>query len=522
MEKLDSYTKNIQENFIISHFFLCMPYMAVLMLSLDYNMQTIYTGSGLIYLTLFLGIFALTPLQKKILKFRLTADNKLKQINLIYISIILLITLTVLALAGQKLEYRMFFAISVVLVAINCEWRPGLAVAIIISGFIFFNDYRAGNLPELYELDFIIAALFISLNYTVGKISENNNRLVKKLLWERAFSHNLLDNLPLAVIVSDTSGRIISCNNACREMFNLPFREITGMPEKEFWKYAGFNDEIFSAQEICNKEIKFNNRYFLVNRNHLQTKDENHVGTVTLLHDITEKREYEDKMKRIETLSVVGKMAAATAHEIKNPLTTIQGFIQLFMQKPGKRVSELKEHFELLLDEINRINKIITNFLQLARPRKPEPTRLNPQSLLLNTLKLVESEATYRNVKLILDKTVDLPEIYGDADQLKQVLLNLIQNAIQACPLGGCVKVTGRVSDDSRLHISIEDNGDGIPDEFVEKLFQPFFTTKETGTGLGLPISRRIIEDHGGEIEVDRSDLGGAKFTIKLPLYKVT
>jgi len=524
MNQIQSYTKNIQNNFIVSHFFLCMLYMAVLMHSTQYSIQTIYSSSGLIYLAVFLGIFALIPLQKRIfnsnLMFTRKSNKGLSAANFIYIAIILFITLSVFGTIGQKTEFRMLFIVSVIMISLNCQWRYGLMAAAIISIFIFLYDYRAGNLLALYEVDLIIAAFFILIACTVGKIAQNNNLLIKELMWEQTFSKNLLDNLPLAVIVSDASGRIIKLNSTTGKIINLPEKSITGMPESQFWKYAGLDEETFSTPELCNQEINHGNKCLLVNRNKLQIEKDNCAGTVTLLQDITEKRNYEEKMKRVSVLSVVGEMAAGVAHEIKNPLTAIRGFVQLFMQKPEKKINELNEHFKLLLEEINQINKIITDFLQLARPRKPKPAVLNPRSLLQDTLTLTEKEAAFRNVDLKWNAPDCLPEIYGDFDQLKQVILNLVQNAIQACSLGGSVKVTGQAGNDSTVSIAVEDSGHGIADELVEKLFQPFFTTKETGTGLGLPISRRIIEEHGGEIEVNRSDLGGAKFTVKLPIYK--
>ncbi|NMB10523.1 MAG: hypothetical protein GX982_07525, partial [Tissierellia bacterium] len=270
-------------------------------------------------------------------------------------------------------------------------------------------------------------------------------------------------------------------------------------------------------QPVKNKEIKSRNRYLLVNKTGLYI-DNNFVGTITLLNDVTEKREHEEKMKHASTLSVMGELAAATAHEIKNPLTTIQGFIQFFMQQPAKKVCEVNSHLELLLDEIERINKIITDFLKLARPEQPKLAHINTEKLLKNTLQLFEKEATYRNLNLQWKQEENLPEIYGDPDQIKQVLLNLIQNAFQACSSGGQIKFTADSANNS-LIVNVEDDGIGISDDVQRKLFQPFFTTKEMGTGLGLPISQRIIEEHGGEIKVDRSSLGGARFTIKLPFH---
>jgi two-component system sensor histidine kinase AtoS len=524
MKKIDTYIKKINENFITSHFFLCLLYLAVLIHSAQFQVGDIFTRTCLIFLVFLLGVFALVPLQQRIWQDKLKygpqyGPSANKNYVLIYVILNLVMIMLVMAFLGPSTEFRMLFAVPIILISLNCEWLYGLFAAIFTGTSFFIYDHLTGNLFITYEKDIITMGLFLSLSFTVGKISENKRLLASRLLWERALAKNLLDNIPMAIIASDVNGMIMEYNTTAPRLIELPPDATTGIPEEKFWKEAGLDPAIFSGKEICNREVKCGDKYFLVNRKAMHCQDDTALGTVTILHDITQRRHYEEKMKRVYTLSAMGEMAAVAAHEIKNPLTTIHGFVQLFTQRPEKRVSELKEHFDLLFGELDRINKIVNDFLQLARPRKAEPRPLSACNLLQNTLNLVAGEASNRKVKLTGDIPQDLPEIYGDEGQLRQVLLNLVQNAIQACPLGGLVRVSGRAGPGPYLWVTVEDSGDGIPEELKEKLFQPFFTTKETGTGLGLAISRRIVREHGGEIEVHNSPLGGAQFLIKLPLH---
>lgn len=222
-----------------------------------------------------------------------------------------------------------------------------------------------------------------------------------------------------------------------------------------------------------------------------------------------------ERIKQAEKLAVVGELAAGVAHEIRNPLTSIKGFVQLIDLKKGSDVPPL--YIETILDELDRIEQIVGEMVVLAKPALEEKSQVDLSALLHDTVNLMSPQASMRNVVLRVELEPELPPIQAVRNQLKQVMINLIKNSIEAIRDEGIVMVTATYQSENVL-ITVADNGKGISPEDLKKLGTPFFSTKDTGTGLGLMISYRIIQNHAGEISVE-SKLGvGTKFEIKLPV----
>jgi signal transduction histidine kinase len=249
---------------------------------------------------------------------------------------------------------------------------------------------------------------------------------------------------------------------------------------------------------------------------------------------IENSRVYE-RMKERDRLAALGEMAAGLAHEIRNPLGAIKGAAQLLVGPDGKPVSngaqDVREFLGIIVDEVNRLNRVVTQFLDYARPWKGDSSEIDVNEVVRKTVQLLENQESSRNVAIELKLNDDVPRIRGDSEQLRQVFLNLGLNAVQAMKGkegGRLTIVTGRragrrKSDPgSYVEIRFRDSGPGISREHLRNLFIPFFTTKEKGTGLGLPISQRIVTQHGGTIEV-RSEVGkGSTFTVLLPIAEET
>jgi two-component system sensor histidine kinase HydH len=233
-----------------------------------------------------------------------------------------------------------------------------------------------------------------------------------------------------------------------------------------------------------------------------------------------------ERMKERDRLAALGQMAAGLAHEIRNPLGSIKGAAQ-YLQPIGNQLADggTKEFLDIIVEEVNRLNKIVSQFLDYARPYRGDQTPLDVNDVVRKTLHLIEKEEGAGRVDINANLADGLPTVRADAEQLRQVFLNLAINALQAMPSGGRLQVSTSLRRSTRrgaaaafLEVRFRDTGHGIPVGDVRNLFIPFFTTKEKGTGLGLPISQRIIENHGGTIEV-RSQLGaGATFTVLLPI----
>ncbi|QED47323.1 PAS domain S-box protein [Cytobacillus dafuensis] len=233
--------------------------------------------------------------------------------------------------------------------------------------------------------------------------------------------------------------------------------------------------------------------------------------------DITEKLEMDVKLRKSDTLHVIGELAAGIAHEIRNPMTALKGFIQLLEDNIEEDYSM---YFNIITSELQRIDSIINEFLILAKPQAVKFIERDITQIMEETVKFLSAQAVLHNVQFQTYYEKDLPPIYCEQNQMKKVFINLIKNAIEVMPKGGFVTITMNSASDERIHISIQDEGCGIPKDKINKLGQPFYTTKERGTGLGLMVTYKIVEEHAGTIEVE-SELGvGTNFHIYLPLRK--
>jgi signal transduction histidine kinase len=229
----------------------------------------------------------------------------------------------------------------------------------------------------------------------------------------------------------------------------------------------------------------------------------------------------EEQLRRAERLSALGEFSAVLAHEIRNPLGSIRGTAEILKDdfQPGDRKYEF---LEILLKETDRLNRVVEDFLGLARPAEVEREQCNIVAELSEVISLSTREAESRGVKLSLAPSA-LPTVHGDREKLRQVFLNLILNGIQATGRGGSLTITPNTlpSEDTspaRVEVSFADTGEGIEPDLLRRIFEPFVTTKPGGTGLGLAITQKIVESHGGTIEVESIPGKGTTFRVRLPV----
>jgi two-component system sporulation sensor kinase A len=233
--------------------------------------------------------------------------------------------------------------------------------------------------------------------------------------------------------------------------------------------------------------------------------------------DITERKRMEEALRKADTLSIAGNLAAGVAHEVRNPLTVIRGFIQLFKQQDN----ENSHYFDIILKEVDRIEFIISEFLMLSKPQSVTYKENSIQKIIQHTVALFETQAIMKNIEIIAIYDDNLPLIECEENQLKQVFINLLKNAMEAMPAGGAITVEVKRREEG-IVIFFTDQGCGIPVEKISKLGEPFYTTKEKGTGLGLMVSYNIIKNHKGKIKVTSTPGEGTSFEIFLPLTPVT
>ncbi len=223
-----------------------------------------------------------------------------------------------------------------------------------------------------------------------------------------------------------------------------------------------------------------------------------------------------EQLRRADRLSALGELSAGIAHEVRNPLGSIEGAIQI-LGRTNLPEETRKEFSGLAQTELNRLKAVVTNFLEFARPQQPQRRAVEPGTLLESVARLTSETAKMADISIGIDSPRETPSVMLDPEQIKQVILNLVINAIQATPPHGHVTLRTR-SKDGWLALEVEDEGKGIPEENLEKIFDPFFTTRADGTGLGLSIAHSIISQHRGKIEVARNQGKGMTFAVYLPL----
>ena len=225
-----------------------------------------------------------------------------------------------------------------------------------------------------------------------------------------------------------------------------------------------------------------------------------------------------ERMKRSERLYAIGQLSAGLAHEVRNPLASIGGAAAILRKNSGSE-QRREEFLEIIEKECARLNRMLTNFLGFARPSPPQYQLAEVGPILESVAGLASHAVGRQPIRLLIHPAADVPAIPCDPEQIKQVLLNLTINAVQAMPDGGEIVVSTRV-DGARVVIDVRDQGPGISPEHLDKVFDPFFTTKDTGTGLGLSVAHQIVSQHGGILSAKNNSCGGATFSLFLPIQQ--
>ncbi len=225
-----------------------------------------------------------------------------------------------------------------------------------------------------------------------------------------------------------------------------------------------------------------------------------------------------ERLRRADRLSALGELSAGLAHEIRNPLGSIEGAVQI-LGRPQLPEDSRREFTDLASREVVRLNGLVTNFLEFARPQPPRIFVSEIGSLLESVAKLASKTATMARVSVRVESAEALPPVSVDPEQIKQVLLNLVINAVQATPDGGKISLRAN-RDGDWVRVEVEDEGVGIPPEDMERVFDPFFTTRTNGTGLGLSIAYQIVSQHGGHIATRPNPQRGTTFSVTLPVFE--
>ncbi|XEC94858.1 ATP-binding protein [Paenibacillus tarimensis] len=351
-------------------------------------------------------------------------------------------------------------------------------------------------------------------------------------------NHHLLQQFALTFLKDETLGVILLQPDfgvsdisplACR-ILEVNKQDVVGRSMDSLFNRRPFEHRLLKQMVI--EEIPVRNHplrwtqedeicELLMDANLLRDEEERLLGAYVIFKDVSNLRSLEEQVQRSDRLSMIGQIAAGTAHEIRNPLTAIKGFLQMFKSRLKEKGLD-KEHgyTEIMLTEINRINDLVSEFLLLSKPKDIVYDLIELGSVLRDIMPIVGNEALLHGITVRYDPEVRLPKVIADRELLKQVFLNICKNGIEAMEEGGTLTVGGRIEREFGfgrwVHIDIHDTGPGIPQSIVEKIFDPFVTTKQNGTGLGLSVCQRIIHDMGGGIRVSTKGTG-TTFTVSIP-----
>lgn len=346
--------------------------------------------------------------------------------------------------------------------------------------------------------------------------------VVLELMKEKGFLEKTFQALQEGVILLDQDRRVRYVNTAACQFFGLREDQVLGQKLNHGMRGLDWT-ELLKPGTVVSRDLETaypENRY--LNFYITSIDDEQPLGFVMLIRDVTETRKRTEEQIESERLNAFTLLAAGVAHELGNPLNSLTIHLQLLerrLRKMGKSGEPLREHLDIATGEIKRMDGIISQFLAAIRPTKPQLQRVQLAGLIQESLRFLKPDLDQAGVKVRLDLRADMPSMLLDADQMKQAVYNLVRNACQAMPQGGELTIHGSYTD-FEVRLSFEDTGKGISPEQMGKLFQPFSTTRATGTGLGLLIVRRIIREHGGEIDIESRAGKGTCVSLWLPLVE--
>ncbi len=342
----------------------------------------------------------------------------------------------------------------------------------------------------------------------------------------RHFFKRLLDNASDLILAADVDGRITYINGKIIE-WGYDKDELLGMPMLEILKVKQMGSRMSEPSEFGIKrklemvveDKRAGLHRVVVSSAPLHDHRNRIIGVMCIIHEVSETHELQEKLKHEERLASLGRLATGIAHEIRNPLSSIKMNLAILGKKLKLRPDE-QAHFEIANEGVANLEKIVTEFIDYAKPMPLKVGRQNLHKTIEDTLAMVEPQCLEMEITLLKEFAAEMPMVSIDKVKIQQALLNVFLNAVQASKKGGVVEITTSLSGPAhnRARIEVRDHGDGISEENIQFVFDPFFTTKRQGTGLGLSIVRSIIRSHNGSVEIESGAGVGTTVIMEFPI----
>jgi two-component system sensor histidine kinase PilS (NtrC family) len=463
---------------------------------------------------------------------------------------IFLVTFLVYLTGGIDSSFSPLFHLTIISASIIIYRRGGYLAASLASilyggmldmqyynvvGFVRSLNFTA--MQVLYQV-FINILSFYTVALLSGYLSERLRKTRQELREKsmdfndlRALQEHILKSIGSGILTMDLEGHITSWNPAAEFITGYSYPEIRDRLQDVF------GDSIKSlfghTEDLKENPFRFEGQIIKKDGNTailgmaaslLKDEKDDVRGIILIFQDITKMVQMEERIRRQERLATVGSLAAGIAHEIRNPLASLSGSIQVLQGELDLR-GDNKHLMDIVVRETDRLNTIISDFLDYARPKTSQDDHILLSAVLDETITLLKNSKEFREgirIRSHVDANISLR---GDSQRMRQVFWNLLINACQAMPNGGemtisAVSFSHDEDDAAWCEIAISDTGQGIAHPYLDKIFDPFFTTKTDGTGLGLAIVYRIIEDHGGTITVETEEGRGTRFRILIPMIE--
>jgi two-component system sensor histidine kinase HydH len=389
-----------------------------------------------------------------------------------------------------------------------------------ISVGFYTNDYEETRRQDMYHTIFMLvmllllffAGLYFLFLYQRMRVTHAT------LLNTQLYANDVLESIPDSLITLDQQEQVVSCNRNAEKMLERCSNEIVG--KKLLDIYPGCPPEILVEQKIIvekDAELQVpSGKAVPIKIAGAQLMDHRgkRIGRVLVMRDVRQIRSMEQQIEHSRRLAALGSMAAGIAHEVRNPLGTLRGLAHFFGAEDGA-TNACKEYSKFMISEVDRLNHLVTELLQFGAPREIAFDKVDVKTMVEKIVTLLEKDFAAKGIRFVhqFDENV---ELYGDTDLLMQTLLNLLKNSIQATPEGDEISLDIGC-DGQACRISVSDTGVGMSDETKNKMFDPFYTTRKSGTGLGLSVSHRIVERHNGYFEINSALNTGTTITIVLP-----